>query len=83
MIRRVLNRIKTERLPSVASALAFTTLLALVPLLTVVFAILSMFPFFVEWRDEIETFLYSNLAPATGDAVPQGTAAGTRRTWCR
>ncbi len=69
MIRRILNRIKTERLPSVASALAFTTLLALVPLLTVVFAILSMFPFFVEWRDEIEAFLYSNLAPATGDAV--------------
>ena len=69
MIRRILARIKTERLPSVASALAFTTLLALVPLLTVMFAILSMFPFFVEWRDEIETLLYSNLAPATGDAV--------------
>ena len=69
MIRRILARIKIERLPSVASALAFTTLLALVPLLTVMFAILSMFPFFVEWRDEIETLLYSNLAPATGDAV--------------
>ncbi|MED5533331.1 MAG: YihY family inner membrane protein [Pseudomonadota bacterium] len=69
MIRRIFARIKTERLPSVASALAFTTLLALVPLLTVMFAILSMFPFFVEWRDEIETLLYSNLAPATGDAV--------------
>ncbi len=69
MIRRILARIKTERLPSVASALAFTTLLALVPLLTVMFSILSMFPFFVEWRDEIETLLYSNLAPATGDAV--------------
>ena len=47
MIRRILARIKTERLPSVASALAFTTLLALVPLLTVMFAILSMFPFFL------------------------------------
>ena len=69
MIRRILARIKTERLPSVASALAFTTLLALVPLLTVMFAILSMIPFLVEWRDEIETLLYSNLAPATGDAV--------------
>ena len=69
IIRRILARIKIERLPSVASALAFTTLLALVPLLTVMFAILSMFPFFVEWRDEIETLLYSNLAPATGDAV--------------
>ena len=34
MIGRILARIKIERLPSVASALAFTTLLALVPLLT-------------------------------------------------
>ena len=69
MIKRIATRVKRSRLPSVASALAFTTVLALVPLLTVVFAILSMFPFFFEWRDEIETFLYSNLVPATGDAV--------------
>ena len=69
MIKRIVIRVKRSRLPSVASALAFTTVLALVPLLTVVFAMLSMFPFFFEWRDEIETFLYSNLVPATGDAV--------------
>jgi membrane protein len=69
MIKRIATRVKRSRLPGVASALAFTTVLALVPLLTVVFAILSMFPFFFEWRDEIETFLYSNLVPATGDAV--------------
>ena len=69
VFRRILARLKIERLPSVASALAFITLLALVPLLTVMLAILSMFPFFVEWRDEIQTLLYSNLAPATGDAV--------------
>tara|TARA_Y100001934_G_scaffold242254_1_gene297905 strand:+ start:1388 stop:2239 length:852 start_codon:yes stop_codon:yes gene_type:complete len=68
-MKRITIRLKKSRLPSVASALAFTTVLALVPLLTVVFAILSMFPFFFEWRDEIETFLYSNLVPATGDAV--------------
>ena len=68
-MKRIATRVKMSRLPSVASALAFTTVLSLVPLLTVVFAILSMFPFFFEWRDEIETFLYSNLVPATGDAV--------------
>ena len=68
-MKRITIRLKKSRLPSVASALAFTTVLALVPLLTVVFAILSMFPFFFEWRDELETFLYSNLVPATGDAV--------------
>ncbi|MDP6399368.1 MAG: YihY family inner membrane protein [Arenicellales bacterium] len=69
MLHRIVTRVKKSRLPSVASALAFTTVLALVPLLTVVFAILSMFPFFFEWRDEIETFLYNNLVPATGDVV--------------
>jgi len=69
IMKRIATRVKMSRLPSVASALAFTTVLSLVPLLTVVFAILSMFPFFFEWRDEIETFLYSNLVPATGDAV--------------
>ena len=67
--QRIVTRVRKSRLLSVASALAFTTLLSLVPLLTVVFAILSMFPFFFEWRDEIEAFLYNNLVPATGDVV--------------
>ena len=62
-------RVRQGHLHRVASALAFTTLLALVPLLTVSFAILSLFPFFSSWRDEIEGFLYSNLVPATGDVV--------------
>ncbi len=63
------SRVRQGRLHSVASALAFTTLLALVPLITVSFSILSLFPFFSSWRGSVEDFLYSNLVPATGEVV--------------
>ena len=66
---RVFSRVRQGHLHRVASALAFTTLLALVPLITVSFSILSLFPFFSSWRGSVEDFLYSNLVPATGDVV--------------
>ncbi|MDG2237838.1 MAG: YihY family inner membrane protein [Arenicellales bacterium] len=69
LITRVFSRVRQGRLHSVASALAFTTLLALVPLITVSFSILSLFPFFSSWRGSVEDFLYSNLVPATGEVV--------------
>ncbi|MDB3945500.1 YihY family inner membrane protein [Gammaproteobacteria bacterium] len=69
LITRVFSRVRHGRLHSVASALAFTTLLALVPLITVSFSILSLFPFFSSWRGSVEDFLYSNLVPATGEVV--------------
>ena len=66
---RVLIRVREARLPSVAAALAFTTLLSLVPLMTVGFAILAVFPAFDAWRDQVESLLYTNLIPATSDVV--------------
>jgi len=65
----VFSRVRQGHLHRVASALAFTTLLALVPLITVSFSILSLFPFFSQWRGSVEDFLYSNLMPATGEVV--------------
>jgi membrane protein len=53
----------------VASALAFTTLLALVPLVTVVFSMLSLFPVFEQWSGALEAFLFQNFVPAAGDTV--------------
>ena len=69
LITRVFSRVRQGHLHRVASALAFTTLLALVPLITVSFSILSLFPFFSSWRGSVEDFLYSNLVPATGEVV--------------
>jgi membrane protein len=52
-----------------AAALAFTSLFALVPLITVVLGILSAFPVYSQWRESITRFVFDNFLPATGEAV--------------
>lgn len=58
-----------------ASALTYTTLLALVPLLTVVFAIFTAFPAYKKLRQQAETLLFQSLVPQVGDQIQ--TYAGT------
>lgn len=65
----VLKRFEHDRCFRVASALAFTTLLALVPLVTVIFSMLSLFPVFEQWSGELEAFLFKNFVPTAGEAV--------------
>jgi len=60
-----------DRCLRVASALSFTTLLALVPLMTVVFSMLSIFPVFEGLVAEVESFMYRNFMPTTGEVVQQ------------
>ena len=52
-----------------ASALAFTSLLAIVPLMSVGLSILSAFPVFQDLRDPLQNFIFENFVPATGKAV--------------
>jgi len=52
-----------------ASALTFTSLLAIVPLMSVSFALLSAFPVFQSFSDPIQDFIFENFVPATGKAV--------------
>jgi membrane protein len=52
-----------------AAAMAYTSLLALVPLMTIVFAIFSAFPAFQRLRTEAQSLLFKNLVPQVGDAV--------------
>lgn len=49
-----------------AGALTYTTLLALVPLMTIGFAIFSAFPAFQSVQDRIEILLFENLVPEVG-----------------
>ncbi len=65
----ILRRFDQDRCFRVASALAFTTLLALVPLATVIFSMLSLFPVFEQWSGELEAFIFKNFVPTAGDAV--------------
>lgn len=59
----LLTRFKATRCPQVAGSLAFTTLLALVPLVTVAIALFSNFPGFAELGTSLKIFLLENLLP--------------------
>ena len=52
-----------------ASSLAYTTLLSLVPLMTVVVTIFAAFPQFGNVSDQIQDFIFSNFVPASGEVV--------------
>jgi membrane protein len=53
----------------IASSLAYATLLALVPLLTVMFGFLGGMSVFEDMGDSIQTFIFNNFAPAFGDSI--------------
>ena len=52
-----------------ASALTFTTLLALVPLIFVALSVLSAFPIFADLTQDIQDFVFANFVPSTGTVV--------------
>jgi membrane protein len=54
-----------------ASSLAYSTLLAIVPLVTVVLAVLSLFPVFEDWTSTVEAYIFNNFVPATGEVVSE------------
>jgi membrane protein len=62
-LRFVGRRWIEDRCPQIAGSLAFTTLLALVPMFAIVVALLSSMPFFDEVLRQIKIFLRLNLAP--------------------
>ncbi|QEA14231.1 YihY family inner membrane protein [Comamonas flocculans] len=57
------ERYREDRLGQTAASLTYTTLLALVPFLTVVLAIFSAFPIFAEMQQVLQTWLTQSLFP--------------------
>lgn len=68
---QVVKRFNSDHCFSTAASLSYTTLLALVPLATVVFSALALLPVSEGWVDAIEKFLFDNFVPATGETVRQ------------
>ncbi len=62
-LRYVLRRWTDDRCPQIAGSLAFTTLLALVPIFAIAVSLLSRAPFFEEVMVQIKIFLLLNLMP--------------------
>jgi membrane protein len=53
------------------AALTYTTLLSLVPLMTVMLALFSVFPASDRISQQVEDFLFQNFVPAAGEAVQE------------
>src|SRR5215471_2866006 len=68
-VRMVWQRFFEERCISIASSLAFTTLLSIVPIIVVALAVLSVVPMFEETSAELQAFLLSNLIPESAASV--------------
>lgn len=64
LVRFFVRRGVDNRLPQVAGSLAFTTLLSLVPLLTVAFALFTAFPMFSTFQGALQGFLSNHLLPS-------------------
>ncbi|WP_293778041.1 YihY family inner membrane protein [uncultured Oxalicibacterium sp.] len=63
LFRFAARRLGEEQLPQVAGSLTFTTVLALVPVLTIAFAIFTTFPLFNTFRASLEAYFVQNLMP--------------------
>ncbi len=70
------ERFREDRLGQTAGSLTFTTLIALVPLLTVMLAVFSAFPYFSSFRGALEQFFFQNLVP---DSIAKPVLAALTR----
>ncbi len=68
-VRFLYRRFAEEDLDQVASSLTFTTLLALVPLITIVITVISAFPVFGGVVDSLRTFILANFVPGAASRL--------------
>lgn len=65
------KRCLDDRVTIVAGHLTFVSMLALVPLLVVMFSIFSAFPMFEQLKEELEKLLFANLMPTSGEVISE------------
>lgn len=58
-----------DRLFDEAASLSYTSLLSMVPLLAVVFGVASAFPVFQQWSEQLQSFVFTNFVPTSGDQI--------------
>lgn len=62
-LRTLRQRFREDRLGVTAGSLTFTTMISLVPLATVTFALFTAFPMFANFRKALEVYFLQNLVP--------------------
>lgn len=65
-LRFVTVRLQQDRCTEMAASLTFTTLLSVVPLLTIMLTVFSAFPVFADLSAHLKEFVLSNMLPETG-----------------
>jgi membrane protein len=66
-----IRRVKREQIQVVAGYLSYVCLMSLVPLIVVMFSVMTAFPLFAELQESIEQFVYQNFVPSAGDVLKQ------------
>ncbi len=69
------NRVKRDSIGLEASALSFTSILALIPAISVIFYFFAVFPAFSEFRESLKSFAQANFMPVFSDTL--GEYVGT------
>ena len=69
--RFLLQRFLADRGANNAAALTYTTLFAVVPMMTVTFSMLSAIPAFQDTGEQIQSFIFRNFVPSAGEALQQ------------
>jgi len=70
-LRYVLRRFAKDNCTQSSAALTYTTLLAMVPLLALSFAIFAAFDAFADVRDQVQSFIFENFVPHVGSIVQE------------
>ncbi|WP_371374121.1 virulence factor BrkB family protein [Thalassotalea aquiviva] len=65
------HRCKQDQIQVSAGYLSYVTLMSLVPLIMVMFSIVSAFPIFGEVQQDIENFIFNNFVPAASQSIQQ------------
>lgn len=69
LARFIAGRFVQDRCTQTAASLTFTTLLSLVPMITIALTMFSAFPIFENFSVQIKTYLLNNLMPETAGVV--------------
>ena len=69
LANHVWNHFQEDRCLQEAASLSYTSLLAIVPLLAVIFGVVSAFPVFSQVTDKLQSFIFTNFIPAAGEQI--------------
>lgn len=69
LAEHVWDHFREDRCFEEAASLSYTSLLSMVPLLAVIFGIVSVFPVFDQWSNHLQSMIFDNFLPDTGEQI--------------